>query len=751
MKKLFSLLLVFALSVSMFSGISFAKEPENEVPQSNFYAPTDNTITIDAKLSDKKSKKEGKWETDFSSYITLHKKYIDKETEVTYELLKLSQDGYKLESVNGKTKAIFKKFDYNKPEKILSKLEKLDNGQYQLVIKATYEQSQSNVLGATKSILFTVTDNEIKDGWDQLASFMAPAERPDKSTSIIVDPQSKNYGKMNVSVNLKEPVKGRVTALSTVSASGKWNTYDRNGNPTINVKNARVEVLYRDSFYIWRTAAVTYTDYYGNWSTSYTPPSDHNLWEIRVYAKSPNYGEVQNASSNTYYGFTQYSDLSSGGNIGTWNVTQYSAAVSAFLSYDDMIRAKDMLKVYRDPGNATIQWDTTFTDGSYYTAGGKVHLNQFAPTNITTTIHELGHNWMYNIYGSMPSHTCNSPHYFDQAAIDSGGCAWTEGWASMVSFYVNNSPLYYYDGGGVSYSNLEDTSGYTNSGDRVEGRILGSLWDLYDSVNDGQDTRSYPFSYIYLAMYARQISNFADYWSEWKTLGYDQNAKYSLWQNSIMYDNTTPTYPQLLANTPVYINGESSKVYKVIGTGAYPVFETSFYSQSTDTYLELYSDANLTNMLTSDDDSAGNLYSRISNYYLNNNQTYYIKVRNYTNGNPVYAKLTMSLGGGGSSFPLLTQSSPGYINGAASTIYQINGTGSYAVIQTWQYQASCDTYLELYTDAGLTNMVTYDDDSNGNLYSKISNYYLNSGQIYYLKVRNYSNGNAVYAQVTLTP
>ncbi|MNO66530.1 hypothetical protein D3C76_573190 [compost metagenome] len=63
---------------------------------------------------------------------------------------------------------------------------------------------------------------------------------------------------------------------------------------------------------------------------------------------------------------------------------------------------------------------------------------------------------------------------------------------------IFNNGVYTYTGG--STISLENTSSFDN-GDTVEGRVPGALWDLYDTSNDGTDTRSYDFSKIYRAMW----------------------------------------------------------------------------------------------------------------------------------------------------------------------------------------------------------------------------------------------------------
>lgn len=96
----------------------------------------------------------------------------------------------------------------------------------------------------------------------------------------------------------------------------------------------------------------------------------------------------------------------------------------------------------------------------------------------------------------------------------------------------------------------------------------------------------------------------------------------------------------------------------------------------------------------------------------------------------------------------LSPSLPGYLNGDASKVFKINGAG-YATIKTEYYQQQSDTYLELYSDESLTNKLTENDDYGGTQYSLITGYYLNWGQTYYLKVRNFRYGTPTYAKVTV--
>lgn len=95
-----------------------------------------------------------------------------------------------------------------------------------------------------------------------------------------------------------------------------------------------------------------------------------------------------------------------------------------------------------------------------------------------------------------------------------------------------------------------------------------------------------------------------------------------------------PPLSTLYVDTPVdtQVSQGQYNAYQFTATqtGRY-IINTSSYGnsgQSSDTYLHLYSDSNLTNQISVDDDSDGTLFSAIE-YYLYAGTTYYIKFRGY--------------------------------------------------------------------------------------------------------------------------
>jgi hypothetical protein len=87
---------------------------------------------------------------------------------------------------------------------------------------------------------------------------------------------------------------------------------------------------------------------------------------------------------------------------------------------------------------------------------------------------------------------------------------------------VNNDPHYYWDTG--SSLNLETPNASTpgwDDGDDVEGRVAGALWDILDSVNDGDDTYTDgDIANIWDTFYHQDDDNFSDYVSAWVSRGH---------------------------------------------------------------------------------------------------------------------------------------------------------------------------------------------------------------------------------------
>lgn len=306
-----------------------------------------------------------------------------------------------------------------------------------------------------------------------------------------------------------ENILNEVGILATNTISGKWQYEGSTTGVNYPMKKAKVVVEYQDQYFIWNNIGTTYTDDNGNWSLTYTEPSYRQKIRVWAYSENPTFGKIQDNSNTTYSAILQLGTEYYGGPIGTWVLTGFNK--EAFWLFNNLEKTYSKLASLKNPGTATIVWYLGSTEWPHYTHGGKIYLNQDSPRSDFTIIHELGHNYMYNLYGNWyPPTSCPSPHYVNQSS--EAGCAWTEGWASFLALYVNNSPIYKWaDGSTENYENKNSSTSGWDSGDTVEGRVVGALWDLYDSVNDGLDTRSYTFSAIYYVMYSQKSKNFSEY------------------------------------------------------------------------------------------------------------------------------------------------------------------------------------------------------------------------------------------------
>ena len=224
---------------------------------------------------------------------------------------------------------------------------------------------------------------------------------------------------------------------------------------------------------------------------------------------------------------------------GTFNVgprapdPAYSSYRSCWL-HQDLWRGDDFL--YKNglaAYQATIAWAPTIGTGTYYTHGGQIHIAAGKEYASHVVIHEYGHNYMYKEYGNyFPPFNC--PTHWVQNCYDNG-CGWTEGWADFFCIAVNNDPVYRDPGFSFDFEPGDwDTPGYCD-GPTCEGRVAGSLWDIFDSNPDGIDLSAYSWGYKNISkVFVNGTQNiFADFWNQWRGYGYSNDAAHCLWQNTI--------------------------------------------------------------------------------------------------------------------------------------------------------------------------------------------------------------------------
>ena len=229
---------------------------------------------------------------------------------------------------------------------------------------------------------------------------------------------------------------------------------------------------------------------------------------------------------------------------------------------------------------------------------------------------------------------------------------------------------------------------------------------------------------------------------------------------NLMIGNLVPSVQSIYENSPLDVSLTTGqyRVYRFTPTqtGNYSLFTGPYggYGAANDTYLELYSDANLTTQTTQpNDDSNGTLFSTI-NVTLNAGVSYYIKLRPYNmTAGAVYARLSVMR-----QVPVAQQL---YLNSPVDNQilqgeYKVfkftpstNGKYSFFTSPYAGAGSIMDTYLHLYSNASLTSQLHADDDSGDGTFSDLQ-YELLAGVTYYIKLRGY-NDQAVNARLTVRP
>ncbi|MGY0231436.1 hypothetical protein [Longispora urticae] len=146
----------------------------------------------------------------------------------------------------------------------------------------------------------------------------------------------------------------------------------------------------------------------------------------------------------------------------------------------------------------TFRWWPAYTGWPDYTPGTNatnsyVRLTDAAADTPHTVVHEGGHAFQHMLYGYWwPAMDCGASH---DIFLKSGAmCAWTEGFANAVTGTVMGDNRYVYPQGGAitlmntTRNNPAAATSTTNwdDGDHVEGRVAGTLIDLWTRVDGGQ-------------------------------------------------------------------------------------------------------------------------------------------------------------------------------------------------------------------------------------------------------------------------
>lgn len=484
-------------------------------------------------------------------------------------------DGVTLISGNKNWKANLKA---NKPEKNTVKIKLTKKGIVEIKANVKKVIDDNNVIGDMDIIYLDVGEAK-SSAPNNVKETLAKTDDLPKNIKIIKDKKT-NQAVQESSVQAEIPSfdnqkqsaenPGPLTVYGTFSYYTKAGDYRPYSNIKVRAPKILVEVLNGYNTHL----AYGYTDANGYFSIPISNPGSIGVkFRWYAYVKYGVNDELMtivpggSGFGSTYYAYSNTMVLSDGYQfVGDWYLPQGNIIEGAYWIKNDLERA--YWKTPTRPGRGVVEWGYYSNDGTYYSYGGNIHLKGVDRMSPDTVIHEYGHNVMWNLYGNwFPYNDCISPHYINK--IGGTNCGWTEGWADFFPLYVNGNPTYTWASG--SYLNLETPTwgtAYWDNGDKVEGRVAGALWDIYDGVNDGNDQITDGIGKIWNTIATQKNdghsndNTFGQYWNALRTKYTSDNLpKLALYQNTINYGSVTNSINVLSPNGgEVWLTGNNKEL-----------------------------------------------------------------------------------------------------------------------------------------------------------------------------------------------
>lgn len=346
--------------------------------------------------------------------------------------------------------------------------------------------------------------------------------------------------------------------------------------------------------------ATTTTNEYGffqffsvtNWDVDDPDPNPNNrrldlyvVWEADYNDSGTSKHRVTNTAGQTY---TWNSDIKTNVPNGIASFDKILASnLGAMWIFQDLRRAwetiYDNTSPHIDPGSATAKWEDGVVcylqqcGGSFFWVdlGGPfafIHSNDRVSSDIV--VHETGHGYMLNTtgYSTWSDTNCWNHGIFSEEDIH---CAWSEGWADFLALTANKEYMEFIDpqnedtcfdwgtgpcgkgtSGSTSFLDIELPNRTYNPPDypwgaTVEGRVNGSLYDLWDMNNEpNYDSATFDLGSIYQLVLDPQgprAESLRDFWESWKASSLDKHhAVRAIYQNTIDYD----TFPRFNSSLP---------------------------------------------------------------------------------------------------------------------------------------------------------------------------------------------------------
>ena len=449
-------------------------------------------------------------------------------------------------------------------------IQALKAGQYKVTAKITAYTGSGQYIDRYDYLYFTVDENPAKSkmGFDKHTDFIDASHSPSEIAQLEID--SDGF----VEVAAADEHQNETTRLMPASQYYS-NNQIQGGIVTINGRyrfrnreNTDYVGYYRNYLRLFNGAtdeflASTYTNHEGDFTFPSVINTDSDGFRIRVYSVrflsgGLGYGvcETDNCNdqaANNFSNLDQFYFRQSGvftaadGNYNAGTCTTghslTNTARAMWIKHDMDMAYLHLLQHSSIRGPFTAEWATDSTDGTYYDRDANIHFEaDVGDGSNHTVLHEIGHNVMWNA-GTFPSGSdCPNPHFTNK--ISGIQCAWTEGWGYMFVTLVNNSPEICFPPSTTFCRNYDTDSSYDYCEDgwycgpnseMVEGHVVGALWDLYDTQNDGFDIESYDIDNIYNILESDTNNSFASWWTSWINDGHSDLALNSLFQNDILY------------------------------------------------------------------------------------------------------------------------------------------------------------------------------------------------------------------------
>jgi hypothetical protein len=388
---------------------------------------------------------------------------------------------------------------------------------------------------------------------------------------------------------------GSVTLLGSITHT------DRDGTGGLPASYLNVQVWERDVDNSWEFLEEKEADGEGfyrfepreNWDDDSNDPDRrldlYWLYETVYHKNQPDEQSVTYANNHDY--LYQWPVE---GNYTRFNVENGEFGEDKMLPPSPDARSKaiwlfeDLMRTYRtaplDPGPGRIRWkwaelcvDINLGGVVIPVCNSSFFLPIFGPDGVfipdadgnvesqDIVVHEIAHNYMSNSnwfwyplpagWDSFQQCVLDEHHFFD---IKTPECAYTEGWANFVAVAVNQGldqqddciDWDYFHCGYNSQDIEEPGRGDgQNTGDSVEGRISTSLWDLYDSFQEGYDHSSIGLESVWDNQRATGAFDFFSFWSTWVAQSYTSEiynrhtAVQTLYQNTVEYNHSPLSVP----------------------------------------------------------------------------------------------------------------------------------------------------------------------------------------------------------------